>query len=80
VIEGRNGKEKWIQLDERRNNSELNGKSRIATFESNSRLAQIESEGFSNSSLESMLIPRNIDILVSKCFYEYKSLSSITFE
>jgi hypothetical protein len=34
VIEGRNDEEEeWIQLDERRDNSELNGKNRIATFE-----------------------------------------------
>jgi hypothetical protein len=33
VIEGRNEEEEWIQLDERRNDSELNGPSRIATFE-----------------------------------------------
>jgi hypothetical protein len=38
VIEGRNEGEKWIQLDERRDNSELNGPSRIATFEIANRI------------------------------------------
>jgi hypothetical protein len=33
VIEGRNEAEKWIKLDERRNDSQLNGPGRIATFE-----------------------------------------------
>jgi hypothetical protein len=33
VIEGRNEEEKWIQLDERRDDSQLNGRDRIATFE-----------------------------------------------
>jgi hypothetical protein len=33
VIEGRNEEEKWIQLDERRDDSQMNGKSQIATFE-----------------------------------------------
>jgi hypothetical protein len=37
VIEGRNEEKKWIQLDERRDNSELNGPSQIATFEIASR-------------------------------------------
>jgi hypothetical protein len=50
------------------------------TFESNSRLTQIESKAFSNSSLQSILIPRNGEILGSNCFSSCKSLSSITFE
>jgi hypothetical protein len=33
IIEGRNDKEKWIQLDERRDDSHLNGEGRIATFQ-----------------------------------------------
>jgi hypothetical protein len=33
VIEGRNEKEEWIKLDEQRNDSQLNGKGRIAAFE-----------------------------------------------
>jgi hypothetical protein len=33
------------------------------TFESNSRLTRIESETFSSSSLQSILIPRNVEIL-----------------
>jgi hypothetical protein len=50
------------------------------TFESNSRLARIESETFSYSSLRSIVIPSNVEILGSKCFYACQSLSSITFE
>jgi hypothetical protein len=49
-------------------------------FESNSHLTRIESKAFSKSSLQSILIPRNIEILGSKCFSSCKSLSSITFE
>jgi hypothetical protein len=43
-------------------------------------LTRIESGAFSNSSLRSILIPRNVEILGSKCFYGCTSLSSITFE
>jgi uncharacterized protein YuzB (UPF0349 family) len=54
------------------------------TFESNSRLTRIESFAFSSSSssssLQSILIPRNLKILESKCFSHCYSLSSITFE
>jgi hypothetical protein len=50
------------------------------TFESNSCLTRIESEVFSSSSLQSILIPRNVEILGSGCFSRCKSLSSITFE
>jgi hypothetical protein len=49
-------------------------------FESNSRLARIESETFSNSSLRSISIPKNVEILGSACFYICISLLSITFE
>jgi hypothetical protein len=49
-------------------------------FESNSRLTQIELGIFSYSSLESILIPRNVEILGSICFLVCQSLSSITFE
>jgi hypothetical protein len=49
-------------------------------FESNSRLRRIESEVFSCSSLQSLLIPSNVEILGSKCFLYCQSLSSITFE
>jgi hypothetical protein len=49
-------------------------------FESNSHLARIESEAFSNSSLQSIFIPKNVELLGSRCFYTCKSLSSITFE
>jgi hypothetical protein len=43
-------------------------------------LARIESEVFYESSLESIIIPRNVEILGSNCFSYCKSLSSITFE
>jgi hypothetical protein len=33
VIEGRNEEEEWIKMDERWNDSQLNGPNRIATFE-----------------------------------------------
>jgi hypothetical protein len=36
-------------------------------FESNSRLTRIESKIFSKSSLQSILIPRNVEILGSNC-------------
>jgi hypothetical protein len=49
-------------------------------FESNSHLIRIESEAFSPSSLQSILIPRNVEILGSKCFSSCNRLSSITFE
>jgi hypothetical protein len=49
-------------------------------FESNSRLTRIESELFSSSSLQSIIIPRNVKILGSECFSKCGSLSSITFE
>jgi hypothetical protein len=50
------------------------------SFESNSRLTRIESSAFSPSSLQSILIPSNVEILGSKCFSSCESLSSITFE
>jgi hypothetical protein len=43
-------------------------------------LTRIESEAFYNSSLQSILIPRNVEILGLNCFSDCKSLSSITFE
>jgi hypothetical protein len=43
-------------------------------------LTRIESEAFSSSSLQSILIPRNVEIIGSQCFADCKSLSSITFE
>jgi hypothetical protein len=43
-------------------------------------LIRIESSAFSFSSLQSIVIPRNVEILGSKRFSECKSLSSITFE
>jgi hypothetical protein len=49
-------------------------------FESNSRLTRIGSEILSQSSLQSILIPSNVEILESKYFYRCKSLSSIIFE
>jgi hypothetical protein len=50
------------------------------TFESNSHLTRIESEVFSFSSLQSILIPRNVEILGSERFSYCESLSSMTFE
>jgi hypothetical protein len=41
---------------------------------------RIESEAFSNSSLQSILIPRNVEIFGSQCFSNCESLSSVTFE
>jgi hypothetical protein len=49
-------------------------------FESNSRLARIELQGVSFSSLQSILIPRNVEILGSRFFFGCGSLSAITFE
>jgi hypothetical protein len=49
-------------------------------FESDSRLIGIESSAFSFSSLRSIEIPRNIEILGSSCFSWCQSLSSISFE
>jgi hypothetical protein len=50
------------------------------TFESDSRLIQIESSAFSFSSLQSIVIPRSAELLCSSCFSLCKSLSSITIE
>jgi hypothetical protein len=41
---------------------------------------RIESEAFSFSSLQSIMIPRNVEILGSKCFSHCRSLSLIIFE
>jgi hypothetical protein len=49
-------------------------------FEGGSPLRRIESEAFSSSSLASIVIPRNVEILCSSCFSGCQSLSSITFE
>jgi hypothetical protein len=38
------------------------------TFESDSRLTRIESSTFSRSSLQSIIIPRNVELLCSLCF------------
>jgi hypothetical protein len=56
------------------------GSLKSIVFESNSLLTGIESEGFYKSSLQTILIPSNVEILGSKCFSYCKSLSSITFE
>jgi hypothetical protein len=50
------------------------------SFESNSGLARIKSEAFSFSSLQSIGIPRHIEILGSSCFSWCKSPSSVSFE
>jgi hypothetical protein len=49
-------------------------------FELHSQLTQIEPEALYRSSFQSILIPRNIEILGSGCFSYCKSLSSIIFE
>jgi hypothetical protein len=49
-------------------------------FESDSQLIRIDSYAFSSSSLQSIEIPRNVEILGSSCFCGCKSLSSISFE
>jgi hypothetical protein len=52
----------------------------IISFELESRLTRIESSAFSRSSLQSIIIPRNVQILCSWCFSDCRSLSSISFE
>jgi hypothetical protein len=49
-------------------------------FESNSHLTRIESNTFYESSLQSILIPNNVEIFCLRCFSRCKSLSSIIFE
>jgi hypothetical protein len=49
------------------------------TFESNSRLTRIESESFSFSSLESIVIPRNVEFIDGSAFVGV-TLSSIAIE
>jgi hypothetical protein len=49
-------------------------------FERDSRLTRIESKAFSESSLQSIIIPRTVEILCSGCFLSCESLSSISFE
>jgi hypothetical protein len=43
-------------------------------------LIRIESYAFQGSSLKSLVIPRNVEILGSSCFFDCPSLSSISFE
>jgi hypothetical protein len=43
-------------------------------------LTRIKSNAFSNSALNSIIIPRHAQILCSFCFAFYESLSSISFE
>jgi hypothetical protein len=43
-------------------------------------LAQIDSNAFSESSLQSIVIPSSVEILGSSCFSRCQSLSSISFE
>jgi hypothetical protein len=50
------------------------------SFEFSSRLTRIESEAFRCSSILSIDIPRNVELLGSSCFSSCKSLSSISFE
>jgi hypothetical protein len=49
-------------------------------FASDSHLTRIDSKAFSFSSLESILISRNVEILGWKCFLSCESLSFILFE
>jgi hypothetical protein len=49
------------------------------TFESNSHLTRIESETFSDSSLQSILIPRNVQFIDGSAFISV-TLSSISIE
>jgi hypothetical protein len=49
----------------------------LLAFESNSRLNRIESFAFSSSSLRSIEIPRNGEILGSSCFSACQSFSSL---
>jgi hypothetical protein len=50
------------------------------SFELNSELKRIESLAFSYSSLQSIVIPRSVEILCSSSFWNCQSLSSISFE
>jgi hypothetical protein len=50
------------------------------SFESHLRLIRIESDAFSFSSLQSIVIPSSVEILGPSCFAYCKSLSSISFE
>jgi hypothetical protein len=50
------------------------------SFESNSRLLRIESDAFSGSSFQSIVILSNVEILGSSCFAWCESLSFISFE
>jgi hypothetical protein len=51
------------------------------TFGADSQLSQIDEEVFAScSSLKSIVIPKNIRILVKSCFADCSSLSSVVFE
>jgi hypothetical protein len=52
----------------------------LIVIESNSRLTRIESAVFYQPSLQSILIPSNVEIRGSSCFSDCESLLSITFE
>jgi hypothetical protein len=52
----------------------------LVSFESPSRLIQIESEAFSFSRLRSIEIPQSVEILRSSCFLWCDLLVSVTFE
>jgi uncharacterized protein YuzB (UPF0349 family) len=55
-------------------------KLQFMVFESNSHLTRIEPYAFSQSSLQSIFIPCNVEILEAACFAHCESLLSITFE
>jgi hypothetical protein len=50
------------------------------SFESNSRLTRIESDGFSSSLLSSIDIPRSVEVPCESCFSWCRQLSRVTFE
>jgi hypothetical protein len=43
-------------------------------------LTQIEKLAFSRSGLIEIIVPASVEVLGEKCFYDCRSLSSVTFE
>jgi hypothetical protein len=73
----------WIPLSIREFTAKCFEKCKVIqsfSLELPSGLIRIESSAFSHSSLQSIAIPRNVEILESSCFSSCKSLSSILFE
>jgi hypothetical protein len=50
------------------------------SFENDPRLRRIKSYAFFDSALESITIPRDVEICCSSCFGDYSSLSSVSSE